>query len=437
MATAKIAHIHPGCQHGDAAAGNRHRLTARGLSWARGGIILRSEARGRRGRVARSPVRSATVRTVTVALRAGRSAGDPARRGGDARPRADLGVRCRRRLGVAGPAAGTSGARHAVLLGDVHRVPFGLSIEYPLLERALGPAPARTRAREHPPQNSARRPCGWGRHAGPRRPHGGLPLLHSPSFFTTLGCLARETGAQVTVGLNLGDGTVNDARTMVAEAQASIPASQLSFSIGNEPDLYTVSHPLWSEPGFVVRHFGVRPGRSRHTRASGRGGGRCSGPIRVEGPDLATGRWAAQVGRMLRADPPYQMNAHLYPTVASGPNASATAAAPALPLLRSRTDQPARLAARRRTRGAPSRGHLREQQRIARGQARPLGFAGRQRLGRPIRTGALLHGYQQVFFHSAGVSYDPFVFNADGSLTPGRSPARCRSFTGGSRSGAG
>jgi hypothetical protein len=300
----------------------------------------------------------------------------------------------------------------------VHRVPFGLSIEYPLLERALGPGPCPDQALVSTLQELGSPPLRVGGDsqdlAGPAAAyHYFIP----PSFFTTLGCLARETGAQVTVGLNLGDGTLQDARTMVAEAQANIPASQLSFSLGNEPDLYTISHPLWSEPGFIDRPFrGPSWTFSSYARQwmSWRA---MLGPVRIEGPDLATGRWAAQAGRMLRADPPDQVSAHMYPTVASGPNASAT---PQRLLSRfSDLEQINQLgwllgAARAVHRPAV----ISESNSASRGGKPGLSDS-------PVASiwavrfviDALLHGYQQVYFHSAGVSYDPFVFNPDGSLT--------------------
>lgn len=323
---------------------------------------------------------------------------------------------------VAASAAPAAGARDsspspsAAVIVD--RVPFGLSIEYPLLERALGPGPCPDEALVSALQELGSPPLRVGGDtqdlAGPTTAYH-YPI--APSFFTTLGCLARESGSKVTVGLNLGDGTLNDARTMVAEAQAKIPASQLSFSLGNEPDLYTVSHPLWSEPGFVVPAF---RGPSWTVSAYARQWTRWRamlGPIRVEGPDLATGRWAAQVGRMLRADPPYQMNAHLYPTVASGPDASATAQR-----LLSRFSDLEQInqlgwllgAARAARRPAV----ISESNSASRGGKPGLSDS-------PVASvwavrfvlDALLHGYQQVYFHSAGVSYDPFVFNPDGSLT--------------------
>src|SRR4029077_19270886 len=81
----------------------------------------------------------------------------------------------------------------------------------------------------------------------------------APSFWTTLGCLARETGGQVTVGLNFATNTLADQRATIAAAQSAIGAAQLSFSLGNEPDLYTISHIIPNEPGFVVPSFRSPP----------------------------------------------------------------------------------------------------------------------------------------------------------------------------------
>src|SRR5205085_7828670 len=61
-------------------------------------------------------------------------------------------------------------------------------------------------------------------------------------FWTTLGCLARETGAQITIGLNFGAPQLEDEQTTIGRAEQAVPAAQLSFSLGNEPDLYTIAH---------------------------------------------------------------------------------------------------------------------------------------------------------------------------------------------------
>src|SRR5262249_53140065 len=112
----------------------------------------------------------------------------------------------------------------------VRQPPFGLSIEYPLLERALGPGPCPSHALIAIIRDLGSPSLRIGGDsqdlAGPSAAyHYFIPA----SFWTVLGCFARETRAQITVGLNLGDGSVADNRAMISAAEEAIPAAQLSF----------------------------------------------------------------------------------------------------------------------------------------------------------------------------------------------------------------
>jgi hypothetical protein len=87
----------------------------------------------------------------------------------------------------------------------VERSPFGLSMEYPLIERALGAGPCPS-----PALVATWRALGSPslRIGGDSQDLAGLtPAYHydvPPTLWPTLGCMARETGAQITVGLNRG-----------------------------------------------------------------------------------------------------------------------------------------------------------------------------------------------------------------------------------------
>src|SRR5665648_528063 len=127
----------------------------------------------------------------------------------------------------------------------VGRSPFGLSIEYPLMEKALGsgacPSPALVATLQSLGSPSLRIGGDSQDLAGPTAAY---HYVIPPSFWTTLGCLARESGVPVVVGLNFAEGPIADELTTIAAAEQAIPASQLSFSLGNEPDLYGFSHIL-------------------------------------------------------------------------------------------------------------------------------------------------------------------------------------------------
>jgi hypothetical protein len=308
-----------------------------------------------------------------------------------------------------------SSSAHSALIG---RSPFGLSLEYPLMERALGsgpcPGPALVAALQELGSPSLRIGGDSQDLAGPTTAY--HRYFIPPSFWTTLGCLARETGVQVTVGLNLAKAPVADDLSTIAAAEQAIPAAQLSFSLGNEPDLYGISHIFPDEPGVTIPAFRPSPwtpaeyvNEWEHRRA-------LLGQIQIEGPDLAGIGWRAQVGRMLAMDPPDVMDVHAYPTSAcSAPLTTA-----------------ARLLAKHASVGLVEKyGWL---LRIARAAHRPAiisesnsaSCGGKPGVSNTPVAGvwatryvvaALLAGFAQVRFHSAGGSYDPLVFNADGTIT--------------------
>jgi hypothetical protein len=298
------------------------------------------------------------------------------------------------------------------------QLPFGISIEYPLLEKALGPGTCPSQALVTTFRELGSPPVRIGGDsqdlAGPS------PTYHyfvPPSFWPVLGCFARETGAQITVGLNFGDGSVADNLAMITAAEQTVPASQLSFSLGNEPDLYTRSHVLHNEP-----HFRVPAYRPAHWSAAAyarewRARLAMLGPIRLEGPDLAGPGWRAGVAALLRNDPPYQLNTHIYPTTACDPHPTATAK---------------RLLSRRASIDVPGeRAWLLAAARTAHrpaiiSETNSASCGGEPGVSNtPVATvwavryvvAALLAGFEQVRFHSAGTAYDAFAFNPNGTVT--------------------
>ncbi|HEX4838392.1 MAG TPA: hypothetical protein VFV03_07715 [Solirubrobacteraceae bacterium] len=300
----------------------------------------------------------------------------------------------------------------------VHRSPFGLSIEYPLMEKALGSGPcpghalvAALRALGSP---SLRIGGDSQDLAGP------TAAYHYPipaSFWTRLGCLARETGVRVIVGVNLAEGPVVDEQTTIAAAEQAIPTSQLSFSLGNEPDLYGISHILPNEPGFVVPAY--RPswwsaGAYASEWASRR---TLLGRVPIEGPDLAGIGWRVRVARLLAADPPDAMTVHAYPTVACGSAGAPTTAA--------------RLLSEHASVGLVEKyDWLLTAARAARrpaiiSESNSASCGGKPGVSDTPVAGiwavryvvaALLAGFEQVRFHTAGTSYDPLAFEANGTV---------------------
>lgn len=298
--------------------------------------------------------------------------------------------------------------------------PFGLSIEYPLLERALG-----TQACPGAALISTLRQLGSPtiRIGGDSQDLAGPTAAYhydvGPSFWTTLGCLARETGTPIVVGLNFAVNTLADQQAMIADAQRAIPAAQLSFSLGNEPDLYTISHIIPNEPGFVVPSFRSPPWTAGMFASEWQGRRGALGAIRLEGPDLAGTGWRARIEQALRADPPSQVDAHGYPTVAPCGKSGLSATAAHLLSIHASVGMAEKLSWLARTAHAIGRPAVISETNSASCGGRPgVSDAPVSRVW-AIRyvIAALLAGFQQVRFHSAGTSYDPLVYEPDGSVT--------------------
>jgi hypothetical protein len=301
--------------------------------------------------------------------------------------------------------------------------PFGLSIEYPLLEHVLGtgacPSPALVSALRELGSPTIRVGGDSQDLAGPTAAYHYDVGPPGAPFWATLGCLARETGSPIVVGLNFATNALVDQQSTIAAAQQAVPAAQLSFSLGNEPDLYTISHIIPNDPGFVVPSFRSPPWTA--TRFFGEWDARRSqlGPIRLEGPDLAGTSWRAGAEAALRAEPPSQVDAHGYPTVAPCGKGGLSATAAHLLSAHASVGMAEKLSWLARTAHAIGRPAVISETNSASCGGRP-GVSDAPVSGVwAIRyvIAALLAGFQQVRFHSAGTSYDPLVFGADGSVT--------------------
>lgn len=302
--------------------------------------------------------------------------------------------------------------------GVVNRTPFGLSIEYPLMERMLAnqPCPGKALVRALREMGSPTVRIGGDSQdlAGP------TPAYHyvvPPLFWPTLGCLARETGIQLTVGLNFAEGPISDDETTIAAAEQAIPPTQLTFSLGNEPDLYGISHILPNEPWFTVPAYRPSPwtaGEYANQWATRR---TQLGAIRIEGPDLAGIGWRVQVGKLLKHDPPNTMTVHAYPTVACGSAGPPTTASR---LLSEHTsvglvEKYDWLLATAR---AAHRAAVISESNSASCGGKP-GVSDTPVAGvwaARYVVAALLRGWSQVRFHMAATSYDPFVVEANGAI---------------------
>jgi hypothetical protein len=301
--------------------------------------------------------------------------------------------------------------------------PFGLSIEYPLLQRVLGtgpcPSPALVSTLRELGSPSIRIGGDSQDLAGPTAAyHYDIGAPGAP-FWTTLGCLARESGSPIVVGLNFATNALADQQSMIAAAQQAVPAAQLSFSLGNEPDLYTISHIIPNEPGFIVPSFRSPPWTAGLFVSEWQSRRAQLGAIRLEGPDLAGTGWRAATEAALRADPPSQVDAHGYPTVAPCGKGGLSATAAHLLSAHASVGMAEKLSWLARAAHAIGRPAVISETNSASCGGRP-GVSDAPVSGMwAIRytIAALLAGFQQVRFHSAGTSYDPLVFGSDGGVT--------------------
>lgn len=301
----------------------------------------------------------------------------------------------------------------------VDRSPFGLSIEYPLMERALGSGPC-----PGPALVATLRELGsptlriGGDSQDLAGPSGAYHYPIPASFWPTLGCLARETGSQITVGLNFATAPLADELATVAAAEQAIPAQQLSFSLGNEPDLYGISHILPNEPAFTVPVFRAAPWTAEQYVSEWDSRRALLGPIAIEGPDFAGSQWGSTVASRLATDPPTTFDVHDYPTSACGAGAERPTAERLLSEHASvgLLDKYAWMLALARSASRP----------IVVSESNSASCGGMPGISNTPVAGvwaarfvvaSLLAGYAQVRFHSAGTSYDPLLFDANGTVT--------------------
>ena len=300
----------------------------------------------------------------------------------------------------------------------VERSPFGLSIEYPLMQRALGSGacPSLALVRTLRELGSPTLRIG-----GDSQDLAGSTAAYHyvipPTFWTTLGCLARETGAPIVVGLNFAEGPAADELATIASAEQTIPSSQLSFSLGNEPDLYGFSHILPNEPGVIVPAFRPPPWTGATYASEWSSRRAMLGQIPLEGPDIAGIGWRAPISGLLRTDPPIAMTVHAYPTVACGSAGAPTTAARLLSKHASvgLVEKYSWLLAVARATDRPA----------VVSESNSASCGGKPGVSDTPVAGvwaaryvvaALLAGFAQVRFHTAGTSYDSIAFQPDGSV---------------------
>ena len=306
--------------------------------------------------------------------------------------------------------------------------PIGLSIEYPLLEHDLGSGRC-------PPAAFAAAVAGLGTPtlrvggdsqdevapagSAPPAPRNGRPARGSRGFpgvsdldaelWTQLGCLERETGIAVVVGLNLASGQPAWGAKLAAQARAVIPAARLSFELGNEPDIYGLRVRWWNGRTLTSAAMPWATYLARARQLAARLGPGAS----IEGPDLASGRWVAAVPALARTLHLRTIDAHFYPLDGCRDPAAVSAANLLSRAIQNKLDERVRLA--RDARAAGLQAVISEANSVSCGGVAGVSDEPATAVwgARTVIT-ALRDGFASVRFHSSGGPYDPFVVTASG-----------------------
>jgi hypothetical protein len=212
----------------------------------------------------------------------------------------------------------------------VTMAPVGLSMEYPLMAQDLGsgPCPAPALAAElvrlgSPPLQLA------GVSQDLTAPNGALAGLPSswetstlytltPNFWSQLHCLLLSSKDPLTVGLNVRTGNTAWATQMAAEATTAATAG-LSFSLGNEPDLYPLPNYAALDKPFAGEEAAAS---NLYLQLAGNLAPATQGAPLV-GPELSRpANWRAQLPRVIQALHLQTVGVHSYPlTACSTPRA--------------------------------------------------------------------------------------------------------------------
>jgi hypothetical protein len=302
--------------------------------------------------------------------------------------------------------------------------PAGLSIEYSVLATALGseacpPAAliAELQKMGAPPIELGGVTQDWTAPSGalPSPPTSWQTATAYPlpaSFWSQLHCLLSATKDPLTVGLNLRTGNLAWA-TQMATSAIEAATNGVSFSLGNEPDLYGVPNygslakPL---PGEELAAANLYLKLAEYLRPA-------IGSAPLIGPEIARpADWRLQLQRIITQLHVQTVGVHAYPLTACGGGRGASLEG----LLSAKVaDEPTRLAwvvGLARSAGLPT--ILSEANSASCGGIPGLSDSPAAAVW-AVRfvLNALKNGFEEVRFHSAGDPYDPFLVRAGAIVT--------------------
>jgi len=294
--------------------------------------------------------------------------------------------------------------------------PVGLSIEYPVMAQDLGTetCPPSALAAQllrlgSPPLElagvSQDMTAPSGALSGPPTSWETATLYSLPTaFWSQLHCLLTAAKDPLTVGLNVRTGNLSWATQVAAEAQ-SAATNGLSFSLGNEPDLYdlpnysSLDKPLAGEETAAANLYVQL---ATYLRGA-------IGSMPLVGPELARpADWRNELPRVIGQLHEQTVGIHLYPLTACGSPRAVTIGGL---LSRRAGDAPARLAwVSSDARGAGLPAIISEANSASCGGLAGVSDSPAAAVW-AVRCvlSALKTGFREVRFHFSGDPYDPFV----------------------------
>jgi hypothetical protein len=300
----------------------------------------------------------------------------------------------------------------------VTMAPVGLSLEYTVMAQDLGagpcPPPALAAELERlgsPPLQLAGQSQDFTApaEAAPVTPSSweGLSLYTLPgTFWSQLHCLLEASKDPLTVGLNARIGLPSWASQMVAGAQ-SAATNGLSFSLGNEPDLYylpnfsSLDKALPGEEAIDIGRFLQVAGALEPAVAG----------APVIGPELSSPRsWEASLPRVIAALHAQTVGVHVYPLSVCRTPRAATVSGLLEPSVGSTPRALKWVVADATAAGAPA--IISEANSVSCGGKAGVSDSPASAVW-AIRfvLAALETGFREVRFHFSGDPYDPFVMH--------------------------
>ncbi len=299
---------------------------------------------------------------------------------------------------------------------EVTMPPAGISVEYPVMQADLGssacPSPAlaaelarlgspplelggASQDQTAPPGALTAPPASWQTATLYQLPAG---------FWGQLHCLLASTREPLTVGLNMRTGNLAWATQIAAEARTAA-VNGLSFSLGNEPDLYGLpNYSSLDKPfaGEEAAEAGLYEQLAEYLRPAIGGEG-------VVGPELAVAsRWRQQLPVVVRTLGLGTVGVHLYPLTTCRSASEATVKGL---LSRRAANSPARLSWVALAARALGVAAIISEANSAScgGQPGVSDTPASAVWGLRFGISALEQGFAEVRYHFSGNSYDPFV----------------------------